>query len=141
SSDDYEAVGIPFEKRWQRFDEAIQALRALWRRDGEPFIGRFYSTEGMSLTPRPAQPYGPPIWIGSWGSDAGLRRVARLADGWLASGYNATPEAFGETLDRLRQHLRAAGRDEGLFTNTVATLFLHVTEHAAAGDAILADVL
>ena len=39
---------------------------------------------------------GPPIWVGSWGSDAGLRRVARLADGWLASAYNTTPELFGD---------------------------------------------
>ena len=49
SPQDYEAVGIDFDERWQRFDEAIQALRALWRRDGEPFIGRFYSTDGISL--------------------------------------------------------------------------------------------
>ena len=95
SADDYAAVGLDFSERWQRFDEAIGVLRALWRTDGAPFVGRFYSTEGLSLEPRPAQPNGPPIWIGSWGSEAGLRRVARLADGWLASAYNTTPELFG----------------------------------------------
>ena len=68
--------------------------RALWRRDDEPFVGRFYSTEGIDLRPAPARPDGPPIWIGSWGSHAGLRRTTRLGDGWLASAYNTTPDGF-----------------------------------------------
>jgi alkanesulfonate monooxygenase SsuD/methylene tetrahydromethanopterin reductase-like flavin-dependent oxidoreductase (luciferase family) len=48
-------------------DEAVLAMRALWRADSEPFVGRFYSTEGIELLPTPAQLGGPPIWIGSWG--------------------------------------------------------------------------
>ena len=84
SSDrDYAAVGVPFEERWKRLDEAVQALRALWQGEGPPFRGEFYSTEGVTLEPYPAQRPGPPIWIGSWGSEAGLRRVVRLGEGWL----------------------------------------------------------
>src|SRR5262245_12048973 len=105
SSEDYAAVGLDFAERWSRFDEAIAALRALWDPDGAPFVGRFYSTEGVRLEPRPAQPNGPPIWVGSWGSDAGLRRVARLADGWLASAYNTTPDGFAEAWLSLRSML------------------------------------
>ena len=141
SERDYRAIGIPWEERWPRFEEAVQALRALLRPDGGPFQGAFYSTDGMELRPPPLQAGGPPIWIGSWGSDAGLRRVARLADGWIASGYNATPEAFGERLARLREHLRAAGRDDERFPNAVATLFLHTTDSTSAADAVLTDVL
>src|SRR5215208_2416243 len=66
SARDYAAVGIPFEERWKRFDEAIQALRALWNQEAKPFQGRFYNTEGIRLEPYPAQTYGPPIWVGSW---------------------------------------------------------------------------
>ena len=51
SAQDYAAVGLDFSERWQRFDEAIGALRALWQPDGPPFVGRFYSTEGVSLEP------------------------------------------------------------------------------------------
>jgi len=94
SARDYAAVGVPFEERWKRLDEAVQALRVLWGGEGPPYRGEFYSTEGVSLEPHPAQRSGPPIWIGSWGSEAGLRRVARLGDGWLASAYNTTLEAF-----------------------------------------------
>jgi alkanesulfonate monooxygenase SsuD/methylene tetrahydromethanopterin reductase-like flavin-dependent oxidoreductase (luciferase family) len=141
SQRDYRAVGIAWEERWPRFEEAVQALRALLRPAGEPFEGAFYSTEGMELLPAPIQPGGPPIWMGSWGSDVGLRRVARLADGWLASGYNTTPEAFGETVQRLDGHLRGAGIDPDGFPNAVATMFMHVTEDAAAAEAVLNEVL
>src|SRR5262245_49667751 len=37
---DHEAVGLDFDERWRRLDEAVQALRSLWRADGEPFVGR-----------------------------------------------------------------------------------------------------
>src|SRR5262245_29183463 len=117
SERDYRAMGIPWEERWPRFEEAVQALRALLRPGGPAFDGSFFSTEGMELLPAPAQPGGPPIWLGSWGSNAGLRRVARLADGWLASGYNATPEAFADARERLRGHLDLAGKDPDGFPN------------------------
>ena len=76
---DYDAVGVPFEQRWQRFDETLQLIRAMLQpatagsgaRDGEPAQG---------LLPPPRQGRGIPVWIGSWGSRAGMRRVARASD-------------------------------------------------------------
>ncbi|MFQ5796183.1 MAG: LLM class flavin-dependent oxidoreductase [Candidatus Bipolaricaulia bacterium] len=141
SAQDYAAVGIPFEERWKRFDETVQALRALWRREGPPFIGEFYSTEGIVLEPYPAQQPGPPLWIGSWGSEAGLRRVARLGDGWLASTYNTTPETFADALSRLGEYLRDVGKDPSQFPNAIATMFFYVTEDRAAAEQIVRDVL
>jgi len=139
SADDYAAVGVDFSERWQRFDESISALRALWRPDGPPFVGRFYSTEGLSLEPLPAQPNGPPIWVGSWGSDAGLRRVARLADGWLASAYNTTPELFGEAWATLRPKLAAHGKDAATFPNALATMWCYITDDRAEAERILLE--
>ena len=141
SAKDYAAVGVPFEERWKRLDETVGVLRALWREDGQSFRGNFYSTEGMVAEPRPLRQPGPPIWIGSWGSEAGLRRTARLGDGWLASAYNTTPEAFAGARDRLGRHLRAEGKDPGRFPNAIATMFFHVTEDAAEADYICLDVL
>ena len=141
SERDYQAIGVEWEERWPRFEEAVRALRALLNPAGAPFEGVFYSTDGMELLPAPVQPGGPPIWIGSWGSDVGLRRVARQADGWLASGYNTTPEAFGDALQRLRGYLRQAGTDPDGFPNAIATMFLHVTEDPTAADTVLAEVL
>src|SRR5918997_2382766 len=141
SARDYAAVGLPFEERWKHLDEAVQALRALWTGEGPPFKGEFYSTESVTLEPRPAQRPGPPIWIGSWGSEAGLRRVARLGDGWLASAYNTTPEAFAAARRRLAEHLHANGKDPDRFPNAIATMFFYVTEERATSERIVREVL
>lgn len=139
SPDDYAAVGLDFTERWQRFEEVIGALRALWRPDGAPFVGRFYSTDGLSLEPRPAQPHGPPIWVGSWGSNAGLRRVARLADGWLASAYNTTPQLFGEAWRALRTTLADHGKAPDTFPNALATMWCYITDDRAEADRIMRE--
>ena len=135
SQRDYEAVGVPWEERWKRLDEVVQAMRALWT--GGTYSGRFYSTEGVALEPRPVQ-QPPPVWIGSWGSEAGLRRVARLADGWLASAYNTTPPVFAEGWAALQDLLRERGKDPATFPNGLATTFLYVTEDASEVDRVFA---
>jgi alkanesulfonate monooxygenase SsuD/methylene tetrahydromethanopterin reductase-like flavin-dependent oxidoreductase (luciferase family) len=115
SARDYELAGVPFDERWKRFDEALDRLREL--------------LTGTELQPPPARRI--PIWVGSWGSRAGLARVARAADGWLASAYNTTPERF------------AAGR-AGLpaaFPNALATMWTWVTEDRREADRVLRDVL
>jgi alkanesulfonate monooxygenase SsuD/methylene tetrahydromethanopterin reductase-like flavin-dependent oxidoreductase (luciferase family) len=137
SEQDYESVGIDFEERWARLDEAIPALRSLWCRDAPPFAGRFYATEGVRLEPFPWQREGPPIWVGSWGSDAGLRRAARLGDGWLASAYNTTPAAFGRAWATLQDLLPTHGKDADQFPNALATMWFHITESRAEADQVL----
>jgi alkanesulfonate monooxygenase SsuD/methylene tetrahydromethanopterin reductase-like flavin-dependent oxidoreductase (luciferase family) len=122
SARDYEAIGVPFEERWRRFDEAVTALRALF---GE-------------LEPPPVSRPGPPIWIASWGSPAGLRRVARLGDGWLASAYNTSPSRFGAALARLREEL---GANAAGFPNAIATMWLYVTDARRDADRMLEEVL
>jgi alkanesulfonate monooxygenase SsuD/methylene tetrahydromethanopterin reductase-like flavin-dependent oxidoreductase (luciferase family) len=139
SSEDYAAVGLDFSERWQRFDEAIGMLRALWRADGAPFVGRFYSTEGLALEPLPSKPGGPPIWVGSWGSEAGLRRVARLADGWLASAYNTTPELFGHACRSLRLKLPDHGKNPETFPNALSTMWCYITDDRSKADCILRE--
>jgi len=141
SARDYELVGVAFEERWKRLDEAVETLRAYWRSDGVAFEGTYYSTAGFALEPMPTQRPGPPIWIGSWGSAAGLRRVARLADGWLASGYNTTPERFERAWSDVRAEVAARGRDAAAFPNGIATMWCYVTEDRARAEAMLSDVL
>ena len=141
SARDYELVGLRFEERWKRLDEAVQTLRAYWRGDNVAFEGTFYSSAGFTLEPRPAQRPGPPIWIGSWGSAAGLKRVTRLADGWLASGYNTTPDLFAQAWSDVQAELAARGRDATGFPNGIATMWCYVTEDRARAEAMLADML
>ena len=137
SARDYESVGLDFDERWARLDEAVQTLRSLWATDPAPFVGRFYSTEGIRLEPTPAQPGGPPIWLGSWGSDAGLRRVARLGDGWLASAYNTTPALFADARARLDDQLMECGKSSDTFPNGLATMWFYITEDRAEADRVV----
>jgi alkanesulfonate monooxygenase SsuD/methylene tetrahydromethanopterin reductase-like flavin-dependent oxidoreductase (luciferase family) len=107
SRDDYALVGAAFDQRWQLFANAAAEVRSL------------LGTEG------------PPIWLASWGSPAGMRRVARLGDGWLASGYNTTPARFRDGVAAL----------PGGFPNAIATMWLHVTESRRTADRLIDDVL
>src|SRR5215203_5509691 len=140
STRDYAAAGIPFEERFKRLDESVETLRALWRRNGRPFRGDFYSTEGVDLEPRPSR-QGPAIWMGSWGSEAGLRRTARLGDGWLASAYNTTPKEFADARARLGGHVDAAGKDPDRFPDAIATMFFHIAEDPAEADRACQDII
>jgi alkanesulfonate monooxygenase SsuD/methylene tetrahydromethanopterin reductase-like flavin-dependent oxidoreductase (luciferase family) len=136
SARDHEAVGLAFEERWRRLDEAVRVLRAHLT-DGAPaFEGRFYTSDAK-LEPSPVRPEGPPIWIGSWGSEAGLRRVARLADGWLASAYNTTPEKLRLAREQLGVQLAAQGKDARSFPCALATMWTYVTEDGARAESEL----
>jgi alkanesulfonate monooxygenase SsuD/methylene tetrahydromethanopterin reductase-like flavin-dependent oxidoreductase (luciferase family) len=139
---DYEAVGIPFDERWKRFDEAIPTLRALLNGDRRPPGGRYYPLPAdVELEPSPRQTRGVPLWIGSWGSRAGLERVARAADGWLASAYNTTPERFAQARDLLATELADRGRDPDQFPNAVATMWTWVSDDRGELERMVADVL
>jgi alkanesulfonate monooxygenase SsuD/methylene tetrahydromethanopterin reductase-like flavin-dependent oxidoreductase (luciferase family) len=127
SKRDYEVLGVPFEERWKRFDEALVRLRAL--------------LEGAELEPPPRQPGGVPLWVGSWGSRAGLARVARAADGWLASAYNTTPEGFAEARTLLARMLDERGRPSDGFPNALATMWTWVADDRAEADRVLGEVL
>lgn len=141
SARDYAVVGISFEERWKRLEEAVRAMRAFWLKEGSPFKGEFYSTEDVTLEPYPAQQPSPPIWIGSWGSEVGLRRTARLGDGWLASAYNTTPEMFASAWEQLIEHLHSVGKSPDRFPNAIATMFFFVTEERATAERVVREIL
>jgi alkanesulfonate monooxygenase SsuD/methylene tetrahydromethanopterin reductase-like flavin-dependent oxidoreductase (luciferase family) len=141
SERDYDAVGLPHEERWERFDEATAILRALLRDEQPPETRRHYALPASRLAPFPLRSRGVPVWIGSWGSAAGIRRVARLGDGWLASAYNTTPARFEAAMGALAEQLLAEGRDPGGFPNALVTMWTWITEDAREADRVLRDVL
>jgi alkanesulfonate monooxygenase SsuD/methylene tetrahydromethanopterin reductase-like flavin-dependent oxidoreductase (luciferase family) len=141
SERDYEALGVPFDERWGRFDEAVVILRALLRGDPPPETRRHFNLPAAPLLPASARPGGIPLWIGSWGSAAGLRRVARLGDGWFASAYNTTADAFRAAKESLSEQLQAHGRDPAGFPNALVTMWTWITEDEHEADRMLRDVL
>lgn len=129
---DYDAVQVPFEERWPRFDDALGVLRVELTGEG-PTRYRFYDVP--RLEPRPSRPV--PLWVGSWGSATGVRRVARLGDGWLASAYNTTPERLASGRELLHSALEAVGRDARGFPISLATMWIYITDVETEAEARL----
>jgi alkanesulfonate monooxygenase SsuD/methylene tetrahydromethanopterin reductase-like flavin-dependent oxidoreductase (luciferase family) len=138
---DYEAVRVPFEERWQRFDEAVRLLKALLQPGAAAYSGTYYATPVAGLSPSPQQRRGVPLWIGSWGSPAGLRRVARLGDGWLASAYNTTPEAFAAAMTLLDGELETTDRPASDFPRALVTMWAWITDKHSDAERVLSDVV
>ena len=111
---EYEALGEDFHNRGRRCEEQITVLRALWTQEVVDFQGQWHTITHAGLNPLPVQrPI--PIWIGAGDPtslrvpDVALRRIARLADGWLPM---FAPDAHGrELIDQVKIYARAAGRD------------------------------
>lgn len=139
SARDHALVGLSYDERWRRLEECIHAMRAFFT--GTDFEGEFYSTHGERLEPLPVQKPAPPIWLGSWGAKGGLRRTAALADGWLASGYNTSPNHFARSLQELRGNLIEAGKDPESFPNGIATMWTYVTDDSREATHMIEDVL
>ena len=101
SEKDFEAVGVDPGERGARTDEAMRALRVLFRGHAS-FSGRFFSFEDIEIEPGPAQPGGPPLWVGGR-SPAAIRRAAALGDGWIPIWVSV--ERFREGLAQLPEHV------------------------------------
>ncbi|MER7754429.1 TIGR03619 family F420-dependent LLM class oxidoreductase [Kitasatospora sp. NPDC097643] len=85
---EFEAVGVPVRERGARTDDHLAASRALWAQRPADFDGPFTRLRGARLGVPPVTPGGPPVWVGGH-SDAALRRVLRLGDGWYGTGVDA----------------------------------------------------
>jgi alkanesulfonate monooxygenase SsuD/methylene tetrahydromethanopterin reductase-like flavin-dependent oxidoreductase (luciferase family) len=86
-------------------------LRKLWTEDLVTFQGRWHHLDRVGIAPRPKRQI--PIWIGGGFTEPILKRVARLADGWMPL---FTPGLDEEAIiGRLRSHLAAEGRDVNAF--------------------------
>jgi alkanesulfonate monooxygenase SsuD/methylene tetrahydromethanopterin reductase-like flavin-dependent oxidoreductase (luciferase family) len=137
SRSDYDALGAGFESRWQRFDEAVTLLRALLGGAEPPAGGRHFAVPEARLLPVPRPGGAVPLWVGSWGSAAGMRRVARLGDGWLASAYNITPAGFAAASALLREELAAVGRPADGFPHALVTMWTWITEDRAEAERVI----
>jgi alkanesulfonate monooxygenase SsuD/methylene tetrahydromethanopterin reductase-like flavin-dependent oxidoreductase (luciferase family) len=142
SKRDYDALGVPFDERWKRFDEALAMLRPLLAGEAVTEDARYYPVPSdLELAPAPYRRGGVPLWVGSWGSPAGIARVARAGDGWLASAYNTTPAGFAAGRAALERALAERGRDADGFPNALSTMWTWVAKDDAERDRVLTEVL
>ena len=109
---EFAALGSPFDERNARTDEAIRAMRAAWTGESVEMKGEHFLAAGNTMLPAPAQPGGPPIWIGGNAKRA-IRRAVELADGWVpmpnparSAARRRTPAL--ETLEELHTRIQEA---------------------------------
>jgi probable F420-dependent oxidoreductase len=101
-----QAFGVERADRASIFDEALPLLRRLWSEDDVDHDGRWFHYEHMNVLPKPAHPLD--VWLGGR-APSELRRVGRLADGWLASF--TTPEQCKAARVTVEEAADAAGRE------------------------------
>jgi probable F420-dependent oxidoreductase len=97
---------VPAGQRAAVFDESLTLLRLMLTSPTVTFEGKFFSVSGASVGVLPAKPLD--IWLGG-SAPAGLRRVGRLADGWL--GSLLTPAEAGVAVGVINEAAAAAGRE------------------------------
>jgi len=108
SREEFAAVGVPYERRGARAEEFLACLRAIWAENVVDFRGEFYEIGPARVEPRPLQRPHPPLLLGG-SAETALRRVGRLADGWI-SGSAHDLSRIGADIDGIRRAALEAGR-------------------------------
>jgi len=106
---EFEILGLDPSARMKMSEELVQIMRRLWRENDASYAGKFTRFEHVTIEPKPVQPDGVPIWLASNNVEPGLRRVARLGDGWLNN--IKSPEVYRECWDKIRGYAADGKRD------------------------------
>jgi alkanesulfonate monooxygenase SsuD/methylene tetrahydromethanopterin reductase-like flavin-dependent oxidoreductase (luciferase family) len=135
---EFEILGLSAAKRIAMSEELVEVVRRLWSDNDVSHEGRFSQFAHVTLEPKPVQPGGVPIWLASNNIEPGLRRVGRMANGWLNN--ITSPEIYRECLEKIRAYAAEAGRDPasiepGLYFTLAAGGEKEITE----GQAFLAQ--
>jgi probable F420-dependent oxidoreductase len=117
--EEFEALGVSWEKRGQRTDEYLGVLRSLWEDDVSSYDGELVSLPACRQFPKPVQ-RPVPVHVGGE-SDAALRRVARHGHGWMP--FNCRPEDLDPLVERLDGRLAEEGRRRDEIEITVCPYF------------------
>ncbi|HXG64591.1 MAG TPA: LLM class flavin-dependent oxidoreductase [Blastocatellia bacterium] len=104
---DRSAFGVPSKGIAARFEESVEVIRRAWASETFSFQGDHYQFENVRVSPRPAQPGGPPIWVGAI-STPGLLRAGRIGDGWPTDNLQSL-----ETIRQWAQVYRDAAQSHG----------------------------
>ncbi|HUS96583.1 MAG TPA: LLM class flavin-dependent oxidoreductase [Hyphomicrobiaceae bacterium] len=123
---EWQALGVETRTRGRKTDEALDIISRLWREDHVDYAGRYFQLSGASIWPRPVQS-NLPLWIGG-GSDAAIRRTARIGTGWIAGAE--TPAKVATIIAGIRREVKAARRhiDDDHFGASIPFFFGDATD-------------
>lgn len=111
---EFDAVGVPFEKRGKIMDENLEIMNRLWTE--EKVTGQYtnHNLSAAVMYPKPFQQPRMPILIGGY-VDKVLQRAATVGDGWLTYFYR--PEDFKKSWDKMRNFASEAGKNPDTLLN------------------------
>jgi probable F420-dependent oxidoreductase len=109
--EEYDVAGVPWEERWRRLDDGIQACRALWAAAPASFTSPSVSFTDIWCEPRPTQARLP-VWLGAKATERNCSRVATWGDGWMPLEARTGSDELLDGITRLRAAFAAAGRAE-----------------------------
>ncbi len=101
--EEFEALDVALAQRVRRTVSLMELARTAW--SGSPVEVRDGAAEPV-VTPTPAQPGGPPLWIGAL-AEAGIRRAGRIGDGFMAT--EVTPDELREQVAMVHEERARAG--------------------------------
>jgi probable F420-dependent oxidoreductase len=128
---EFEALGVPFNKRGRIMDEYLAAIIELWTKDSPTFEGEFVSFRDVAFEPKPIQKPYIPIVIGG-DNDAVLRRIARFGTGWTP--FLTKPQDFPARIDFIKSQPTYVGAPFDVMYTLASGM---VGEgHVARGDAM-----
>ena len=128
---EFEAAGVPFEKRVGRLLEGVKLCRALWSGEEVNWDG-LWSVKGATLGPTPARPGGPLLWSGGHVPGA-IKRAGRYFDGWFPTGPDDASE-WGSLFREIQSVAKDSGRDPAAVTGAVY-LTVALDDNAEAANA------
>lgn len=113
SKDEYETSNIPFERKGDRADEFLEALKRVWTNDIVEFNGEFYTIPKSIIGPKPLQKPYPPLYLGGF-TQKTFQRIAKYANGWI--GVVAGPLEYLEgAVNMLKEEVKKAGKNPSQF--------------------------
>jgi probable F420-dependent oxidoreductase len=105
--EEFDALGVPWERRVARTEEYVDVLRRLWREPESTYDGEFTHFEPIKSYPKPASVSGPKIHIGGH-SEPSARRAGRIGDGYFPGRAGTDLEPL---LTAMRKSAAHAGRN------------------------------
>lgn len=116
---EFRAFGFPFERRFDRFEDALRIITSMLRTGRADHAGRLESAHGARLEPRGPRPGGLPVMVGAAGPRM-LSLTAELADAWNAG--MRSPEELALMVEALDAACATAGRDPKTLARSAETL-------------------
>lgn len=107
--EEYDELGVPWEGRGKRFDEALDIMDKAWRGISEPYEGEHYSFGAMGTNPLPPAPV--PLYFGGH-SEVAMKRAVRRGSGWICAPKPGVVEEQFRTISEMR---RSAGKADEPF--------------------------